>query len=153
LQAREAAGHRYRTSFFKAAGISKRSLEAVESLEPDAASVGETVLHAIGRALPTWTEDTPRLILEGGPIPSNEPVLDKQDQGSELAPLDEVLTATTAELAKLARMYAWYEGRRRGDGVSRQEDEDKFLFWAVDLRRRHKQGGISPGQPSNRDVS
>lgn len=65
-RAREAAGHRSRPSFAKTAAVSLRSLAAVEQGEP---GVGQSVLYAIGRALPNWTEDTPRIVLDGGPIP------------------------------------------------------------------------------------
>ncbi|GHF31138.1 hypothetical protein GCM10017786_76090 [Amycolatopsis deserti] len=64
--AREAAGHKFRPSFARAAKISPRSLDAVENGE---AGVGGVVLRAIARALPNWDEDTPRAILEGNPPP------------------------------------------------------------------------------------
>jgi hypothetical protein len=68
--AREAAGFMFRTRFAKAAGIkSVRSLEYLEAGEP---KVGESILFAVGRALPNWDEDTPRTILEGGPVPPTE---------------------------------------------------------------------------------
>ncbi|MFL6141621.1 MAG: hypothetical protein ACJ72N_07100 [Labedaea sp.] len=66
VRGREAAGHQWRPSFARAAGISVRSLVKIEKGEP----VGAPVYEAIGRALPQWTEDTPRVILEGGPIPA-----------------------------------------------------------------------------------
>jgi hypothetical protein len=66
-KAREAAGFKSRTSFARWASIkSMRSLDMVENGEP---GVGQTILFAIGRALPGWNEDTPRTILEGGPAP------------------------------------------------------------------------------------
>ncbi|KFU80986.1 hypothetical protein SAMN04489729_4842 [Amycolatopsis lurida] len=65
-QARQAAGFKFRPKFADKYGINKRSLELLEGGEP---GVGETILFAVGRALPGWTEDTPREILEGGPIP------------------------------------------------------------------------------------
>jgi hypothetical protein len=74
-QARRAAGHEWRTTFAPEADVGIRSLEAVEAAE---ATVGVSVLEKIGRALGRhfrdWTADTPRTILEGGPIPSDEPV-------------------------------------------------------------------------------
>jgi hypothetical protein len=73
-QARRAAGHTWRTTFVKEAAIGIRSLEAVERYEP---KVGVDILERIGRALGRhfrdWNADTPRAILEGGPIPSHEP--------------------------------------------------------------------------------
>src|SRR5436190_14793997 len=56
IAAREAGGHRWRPSFAKAAGISQRSLSALEQGEP---TVGEAVLRSVGRTLSGWTEDTP----------------------------------------------------------------------------------------------
>lgn len=74
-EARRAAGHRWRTTFAREAKIGTRSIEAVESYEP---TVGVDVLERIGRALGRhfveWSADSPRAILEGGPIPSHEPV-------------------------------------------------------------------------------
>ncbi|HWM06198.1 MAG TPA: hypothetical protein VNP92_27960 [Actinophytocola sp.] len=73
-KARRASGHEWRTSFATEARVGKRSLEAVEAAEP---LVGVSVLERIGRALGRhlhgWNEDTPRTILEGGPIPPNDP--------------------------------------------------------------------------------
>jgi hypothetical protein len=73
-QARRAIGHEWRTTFADEAGIGIRSLEAVEAYEP---TVGVSVLERIGRALGRhlrdWSFNTPREILEGGPIPSHEP--------------------------------------------------------------------------------
>lgn len=74
-QARRAAGHKWRTTFAREAKIGTRSIEAVEAYEP---IVGVDVLERIGRALGRhfreWTADTPRQILEGGPVPPHEPV-------------------------------------------------------------------------------
>ncbi len=64
--ARQAAGFPFRPQFAKRHGINKRSLELLEHGDP---GVGETILFAVARALPNWTESTPRAILEGGPIP------------------------------------------------------------------------------------
>lgn len=149
--ARKAAGHRHRPTFWRAAGIGKRSLEAAESLEPDAPSVGETVLHAIAQALPGWTQDTPRIILEGGPIPTTESVTAPRVVEADLAPRDEVLTATMSQLAALARMYAWYEAKQRGGSGADPEDEERFMSWALELRQRARR--IEPSGKTNRDVS
>lgn len=67
-QAREAIGHDFRPGFAKEAGLSLRSLADIETGKP---TVGEANLKRVARALPTWNEDTPRVILEGGPIPPN----------------------------------------------------------------------------------
>jgi transcriptional regulator with XRE-family HTH domain len=65
-KAREAAGYSTRTAFAKAVGKSIRSINALEAGDP---TVGQSVLFAVARVLPNWTEDTPKTILEGGPIP------------------------------------------------------------------------------------
>lgn len=69
-KAREAAGHKYRTTFARAAEI--KSIRSLEMLEAGSPGVGQSILFAVGRALPNWNEDTPRVILEGGPIPSTQ---------------------------------------------------------------------------------
>lgn len=71
VQAREAMGLS-RPQFVKAAKaagitLNVRSLELVESGDP---GVGQSFLFALGRMIPTWTQDTPRVILEGGKIPA-----------------------------------------------------------------------------------
>jgi hypothetical protein len=74
--ARRAAGFKWRTDFSRAhADVSVSSLKAIEQAKP---LVGVTVLEAIGRALGQhfpgrWTEDTPRLILEGAAAPELTP--------------------------------------------------------------------------------
>jgi hypothetical protein len=66
-QARRGAGFRYRTDFCRAHGIKNlRGLELLESGQP---GVGQASLFEVARALPGWTEDTPRLVLEGGDPP------------------------------------------------------------------------------------
>lgn len=65
-RAREALGHPRRPSFVKLLTISIRSLVKLEDGDP----VGAAVYEAVARELPGWTEDTPREILDGGPVPS-----------------------------------------------------------------------------------
>lgn len=71
-EAREAAGDKSRPKFLAkygthtSYGINKKSLELLERGQP---GVGGPILRAVGRALPGWTEGTPKIILEGGPIP------------------------------------------------------------------------------------
>jgi hypothetical protein len=68
VRAREAVGYPKRPAFAATAGISVRSLLKVESGDP----VGASVYEAVARVLPGWDEDTPRRILEGGPVPRVE---------------------------------------------------------------------------------
>jgi hypothetical protein len=66
-KARLAAGYRWRTNLAKAAGVSVRSVTALERAEP---GVGQANLYAIARVLPGWTEDTMKLVLDGGDPPA-----------------------------------------------------------------------------------
>lgn len=79
-KAREAAGYRTTAAFGRAAGI--RSTASLEWLERGRPGVGQSILFAVGRFMPGWTEDTPRAILEGGDVPS-------VPEGAEPAPDDE----------------------------------------------------------------
>lgn len=65
IRAREAAGLTQR-ALAERARISRTSLYKLETGE----SVGPQVYEGVGRALPNWTEDTPRLILEGADPPA-----------------------------------------------------------------------------------
>ncbi|WP_027947175.1 helix-turn-helix domain-containing protein [Amycolatopsis taiwanensis] len=88
---READGYKYRRPFAEFAGISKRSLDDIEQGNP---GVGEINLRAVGRALSTWNEDTPRVILEDGPIPPT-----KQPGPTEPEPIGPVMSEAEADLA------------------------------------------------------
>jgi hypothetical protein len=50
--------------------LNKKSLELVETGQP---GVGQSFLYALGRFLPSWSEDTARQILEGELPPSTSP--------------------------------------------------------------------------------
>lgn len=67
-RAREAADYPFRPAFAKATGIGMTSLVKLERGQPVGPLVYETVARQLG-----WTEDTPRVILEGGPIPDPMP--------------------------------------------------------------------------------
>lgn len=66
--ARTAAGYRFRTDFCRAHGI--KSLRSLELLEQGKTGVGQAFLYEVADALPGWTRDTPRIVLEGGDPPS-----------------------------------------------------------------------------------
>ena len=132
-KARTAASYPFRTDLViaaKAAGekLSLRSLQAVESGE---SGVGQAVLFALGRLLPNWTEDTPRIILEGGPIPPTmrTPVDAPTDPLGVGVPFrsDEELIAMSAE--QLARYYVQID---RAHG---REAADDTVFRALTVRR------------------
>lgn len=85
---RAAAGFKYRTDFARATDTNIRSLNMLEAGDP---GVGQTVLFAVARALPNWTEDTPREILEGGPVPptaAEQPARSQRSAADELALID-----------------------------------------------------------------
>lgn len=79
IKAREAAGFKWRTDFARHANI--RSIRSLVMLEQGEPGVGQTILFAVGRGLPNWDEDTPRVILEGGPVPPTTPVKPLADLG------------------------------------------------------------------------
>jgi len=70
IKAREHAGWPTTVDFIKAVGRGSRAIYALENAEP---TVGQVILHAVGRTLgsrlPGWSQDTPRHILEGNPAP------------------------------------------------------------------------------------
>lgn len=78
-QARDAAGFHFRTDFGRTHHINPKSLELLELGKP---GVGQSILFAVGRALPGWTEETPRVVLEGGSAPA-APVQAHRGSGSE----------------------------------------------------------------------
>lgn len=65
--ARVAAGYKFRPEFCRAHGI--RNLRGLELLEQGQTGVGQAFLFEVADALPDWTRDTPRIILEGGEPP------------------------------------------------------------------------------------
>lgn len=101
-KAREAMGHKFRPSFAALAKISKRSLADLETGKP---TVGEANLRAVGAVVPTWTEDSPRIILEGGPIPPLPPAsvdssTSESDGAIPLSALDRIAVMPYRELAE-----------------------------------------------------
>ena len=106
-EARIAAGYLTRPEFAEKAGVGLRSLVYLEQADR---SVGQKVLFPIARALPNWTADTPRHILEGGEPPDfDEPT---QELTSEEA--RELLKARLAAvLAVHPEIHDRLEERRR----------------------------------------
>lgn len=88
IKAREHAGWPTTVDFSKAVDRAARALYALENAEP---TVGQVILHAVGRTLgtriPGWTQDTPRRILEGHPPPPLEPALSPPPTPAEEARL------------------------------------------------------------------
>jgi hypothetical protein len=122
-QARRAIGHRHRTTFVVEVGIGVRSLEAVERGEP---KVGVWVLEQIGRTLGhhlrDWNANTPREILEGGPMPSDEPVKRARIDIRWVAQeeLTALLDSGVEEIVYLRRLNYWRE-RLAAEGFDEKE--------------------------------
>lgn len=66
IAARKTLGYDEPARFAKLAGVSPRALWSVENAEP---TVGEKVLDKIARAIPGWSTETPRRILDGARPP------------------------------------------------------------------------------------
>ncbi|WP_156365475.1 hypothetical protein [Sciscionella sediminilitoris] len=119
---READGYKFRPAFARVAGVSLRSLAAVEQGE---AGVGATNLRAIGRALSTWDESTAQVVLDGGPIPATAVATTPAVEHDEMEPQDEYeqmivdSSLSKREKRKLLRGYrdALQEERRMLRGV------------------------------------
>lgn len=77
--ARARAGWLTTADLARATGRAARAIYALENAEP---TVGQTVLHAVGRTLgqrlPGWDEQTPRLILEGAEPPDGSSPTDPE---------------------------------------------------------------------------
>lgn len=99
-QARRALGYRSQEAFGLAVGVSERRISGIERAEK---GIGPSVLEAVGfflsQHLVGWGIDTPRLILEGGPVP--ELILIDPDQPAK-ARLDVVWTDAKVEIRSLA---------------------------------------------------
>lgn len=133
MAAREQMGYKFRPAFAREAKVSVRSLAAVENGEP---GVGAANLRAIGRALQGWTEDTPRIILEGGPIPS--PAAD-----DELSPRDDFERKVIDSVLPIGEKIEWVKAHRAA------LEEERRLLRPQD--ERHPNSAIvSNGSDTNR---
>jgi transcriptional regulator with XRE-family HTH domain len=119
-RAREAAGWTRRQDLADRANVSKRSLAKLETGAP---GVGRQVLEAVGRALPSWTEDTPRLILEGDNPPPTTPM--------EQSPIDAGSPEPVAAHAQLSEEdKARLEVLKSMIGVEALRDEIRYQLLA-----------------------
>jgi hypothetical protein len=135
--AREALGFKFRPPFAKHAKIALRSLVDLENGKP---GVGEANLKAVARALPNWTDDTPRIILEDGPIPSND------DIAAEAAePRKPVLSdAEIAAMDRIAvRKHYFFLENEYGE-----EAADDWLVHAARVRRDARRAGENRTTPT-----
>lgn len=101
LRARETAGPWSQQQLADRARVSKRSIIYLEGSEP---RVGRKVLEAVARALPNWTEETPRLILEGADPP---PTNDGPPSAPEPAPRAPGLSDAERSLIRALRRRGW----------------------------------------------
>jgi hypothetical protein len=131
-RAREGGGWKRRKDLADRANISLRSLVKLEQGKP---GVGRLVLEAVGRTLPDWTEDTPRSILDGGPIPSG---------GEEAQPADQLdrpkYDFSNATLADLHREYTYFAKKLS------TEDMDRLyrlveMYFDLQIRFTAQEGG------------
>lgn len=120
--ARLAAGHMWRTTFAKVAGVSIRSLSALELGEP---TVGQATLFAVASALPNWTEKTPQAILEGATVVANdEPAPTPEPEPAPVDPgLAVVIEAYEAWISKLPE-------------DERDDMLDEFIGYVLSARKR-----------------
>ncbi len=87
-EARTAAGYKFRTDFARAHDI--KNTRGLELLENGKTGVGQAFLFEVADALPNWTRETPRLILEGAPPPA-------VTAASDCAPVDDFPADWTEE--------------------------------------------------------
>lgn len=86
-KAREAAGYKHISAFARAARI--KSVASLEWLENGKPGVGQSILFAVGRFMPGWTEDTPRALLEGTEPARPDVAHPEVDAESSVEPADE----------------------------------------------------------------
>lgn len=133
-EAREALGFKFRPPFAKHAKVSLRSLVDLEAGTP---GVGEANLKAVARALPNWTESTPRDILEGGPIPPPEPAPPAETKAEWVPVLTDaqVIAMTSREIAthyvQLDNSYG-------------KQAADDWLFHAASIRYHARRAAQDP---------
>lgn len=125
--ARLADGHMWRTTFAPAAGVSIRSLTALELGEP---GVGQATLFAVARALPNWTDDTPQAILEGAAAPTDEPAPVPEPE-PEPEPAD-------PDLAVVIEVYEHWISKLPED--TRDAKLDEFIRYVLSARKRARSG-------------
>lgn len=114
IKAREYAGWPTTVDFIKAVGRGSRAIYALENAEP---TVGQVILHAVGRTLgtqvPGWSQDTPREILEGSPPPPLTPAGPDVDSTPEVEPPSEEDEPWTEEDERVYDALAALVGHKR----------------------------------------
>lgn len=119
-RAREAADFPFRPAFAEATGIGMTSLVKLERGKP----VGPLVYETVARQLPDWTEDTPRVILEGGPIPDPAPRATKETEVPDTREMSEarrrLVQMSNTELAlRIAEVAEVQGGEAAGELLER----------------------------------
>lgn len=131
---RLASGHRWRTSFARAADISVRSVQAVEKGEP---VVGEAALYAIGRTLPNWTPETPRAILEGEDPPPIEPRPQAAEPKVMTAVAPDVRPFDQRALMLWDAYYEWRHEHGHDEAIKMMEEQLELLRARGESRTRN----------------
>jgi hypothetical protein len=148
LKAREALGmsRPAMVDAAAAAGIklNKKSIELIETGQP---GVGQSMLYALGRFLPNWTEDTPRIILESedGPIPPTATALPAQP-AQPAAPYEFSAEARARMISMTMReVLAFVEHELISRG---EEAADRAFDEIARVRREARQIQLAPTQES-----
>jgi hypothetical protein len=120
-RAREAAGYPSRPKYAAAVpDVGLRSIVKIEQADP----VGQLVLEATARFLPGWTEETPRIILEGGPIPPVKvgagPAESADDEEERLILALTKLDVSPETIAKAVREHRARSDQKQGGAAIRQ---------------------------------
>lgn len=119
-RAREAAGYLSRPTFVKELPIGLTSLVKLETGKAVGATVYEAVGRELGRTLQGWDVDTPRVILDGGPIPPND--VEPPPEPDLLTPQDDFeLKVVRSSLSKeeMIDWIRWHRGENRSSGTER----------------------------------
>ncbi|RKT82748.1 hypothetical protein SAMN05421805_104219 [Saccharopolyspora antimicrobica] len=102
--------------------------------------VGPSVYEAVSRALPNWTEDTPRVILEHGQIP--QPATETEPHEAEPAPTSEDLTERIDRFVEATQRLVMEEKRlaKMREEVYREGEELRAIFGETSITV-HREAG------------
>lgn len=102
-------------------------------LERAERSVGQSSLHSVARALPNWTEDTPRAILEGAEPPPAIP---------HIKPADPEPVQFDPRVVELWRAYRDWEREYGHDKAYQMVNEQIDLLMLRILREQRLRGDV-----------
>lgn len=143
-RARESNGWS-RPAFSRLSGVGKTSLYKLET----GIAVGPTVYEAAARALPGWTEATPKIILDGGPIPSNEsqPEPAASNEGVDEANYEDIWSPESLLVFEALEAIA----RSRGKELDEATIADMRAFAERKRRNRPAETVVTPHDGSHED--